>query len=285
MGELMRRSNVQRRLRFLELGAISVWSADFRPLHLRRPPTTVPHHHLALLLEGEAVITQGGRRTALRAGDFYCDDRAQPHEIRTGPGRAVGIEIPEALLPLPQGDADRMAGRRLTSRDGVGALLARFLTQLTEDPGAYQPSDGPRLGTVLGDMVAALFASAPEPDRAPPPRTAVLRIAAFIQRHLSDPELTPRTVAAAHGISLSYLHRLFEGESETVAAFIRGRRLERARFDLADPAQDAVPVHAIAARWGFVRATDFARAFRAAYGIAPTDYRRRARAAGGRIAT
>ncbi len=33
---------------------------------------------------------------------------------------------------------------------------------------------------------------------------------------------------------------------------------------------DPAPVHVIAARWGFARATDFARAFRAAYGMPPT---------------
>ncbi|MEW9516154.1 AraC family transcriptional regulator [Streptomyces tubercidicus] len=51
------------------------------------------------------------------------------------------------------------------------------------------------------------------------------------------------------------------------------QRLEHARRDLADPAQHATPIHAIAARWGFPRAADFTRAFRAAYGSPPRDYR------------
>ncbi|MEU9123638.1 helix-turn-helix domain-containing protein [Streptomyces sp. NPDC048506] len=63
------------------------------------------------------------------------------------------------------------------------------------------------------------------------------------------------------------------GEEATVAAWIRRRRLDAARGDLADPALDAVPIHAIAARWGFPRAAVFTRAFRSAYGIPPRDYR------------
>ncbi|MFD5736512.1 helix-turn-helix domain-containing protein [Streptomyces sioyaensis] len=53
-----------------------------------------------------------------------------------------------------------------------------------------------------------------------------------------------------------------------------------ARWGLTDPALHGKPVHAIAARWGHHRATDFRRAYRAAYGIAPKEYRRRAVAGG-----
>lgn len=272
--------------RLVRLGAVPAWSASFQPLELRRDPRTGRPHRLALLLEGEAVITSGRCRTPLHAGDFYYDDGSRPHEIRTGPIRAVGTAVPEALLPLPRDGAGRMLGHRVPSGDCTGPPLARFLTQVTEHVGSYRPADGPRLGTVLGSLVAALLARAAEPDAVPPARTPLTQgITAFIQQRLGDPELTPRGIAATHGISLSYLHRLFEAESETVAAFIRRRRLERARFDLADPAQADTPVHTISARWGFARATDFARAFRAAYGIAPGDFRRRAHGSCGRIAT
>lgn len=78
-------------------------------------------YRLALLLEGEAVITCGRHETPLRAGDFYCDDGSRPHEIRTGPIRAVGAVIPEALLPLSRDGADRVLGHRIPGRD----LMAR----------------------------------------------------------------------------------------------------------------------------------------------------------------
>jgi AraC-like DNA-binding protein len=84
-------------------------------------------------------------------------------------------------------------------------------------------------------------------------------------------------IAAAHHISLSYLHRIFQQRSqgETVAAWIRNRRLEGARRDLADPSLHGTPIHAIAARWGFPRASDFTRAFRAIHGQSPREFRLR----------
>ena len=51
------------------------------------------------------------------------------------------------------------------------------------------------------------------------------------------------------------------------------RRLEGARRDLTDPAQAARPVAALAARRGFRSAVRFNRAFRAAYGMPPHQYR------------
>jgi AraC-like DNA-binding protein len=151
---------------------------------------------------------------------------------------------------------------------------------LASDTGSYQPSDGPRLGTVLADLVTAVFAGALDAEVLLPPetrsRTLILRIKAFIRRHLSDQELTPARIAAAHHISRSHLYRLFQAEGLTVASYIRDQRLENARRDLADPALRAMPVHAVAARWGFPRAAEFTRAFRAAHGVPPSELRRQA---------
>ncbi|WP_308295065.1 helix-turn-helix domain-containing protein [Streptomyces sp. NK08204] len=280
-------------LQLTELGAMSVWAATLPP-HIHEGTlesavgSTARHYHLALLLSGDAVVSHENRETALSAGDFCWLDCSRPYELQTSLISAVGIVVPEALLPLRRGEADLTLGRRIGSRDGVGALLARFLKQVTGDTGAHKPTDGPRLAIVLGDMVAALLVGALESDRRLPTRqphlTLTPRIERFVQQHLWDSQLTPRSIAAAHGISLSYLHRLFQDQKETVAAYIRRQRLERARFDLADPAQGTTPVHAIATRWGFSRATDFTRAFRAAYGIPPTVYRRHSHALGRRIA-
>jgi AraC-like DNA-binding protein len=105
-------------------------------------------------------------------------------------------------------------------------------------------------------------------------RTLLLRIHAFIEEHLGETELSPGIVAAAHHVSLRYLHRLFEAQDTTVAGWIRRRRLERCRRDLADPAFRAVPVAAVAARWGLPDSAHFSRLFRRTYGLPPAEYRR-----------
>nr|WP_236667587.1 helix-turn-helix domain-containing protein [Nonomuraea sp. K271] len=101
------------------------------------------------------------------------------------------------------------------------------------------------------------------------------RIRAHIQVHLHDHRLTPRSIARAHHISVSYLHRLFQDQGDTVSGYIRDQRLRRTRRDLADAVLADVPIHRIAARWGFGAPADFSRTFRMAYGESPREFRSR----------
>lgn len=276
--------------RVLDLGAVSVWPATFQQLIIRRTPKLIRRsdpelYHLSLLVGGTGTGTWDREEAVYRPSDLHINDSSVPWEIRTGkdPVTAVGLELPKALVPLPRGAHCRSIPKRVPAGTGIGALLAHILSQLIADTACYRPSDGPRLGGVVTDLVTALFAHALEAENNLPPdthrRALLLRIKKFIQEHLHDPQLTPTGVAAAHHISTSYLHRLFENEEATVAAWIRRRRLEAARRDLVDPALSSCPIHTVAARCGFPRAADFSRAFRAAYNITPTEYRSRAAAA------
>ncbi|WP_298183232.1 helix-turn-helix domain-containing protein [Saccharomonospora sp.] len=156
-----------------------------------------------------------------------------------------------------------------------------MLDHLITDHGLYQGTDTPRLASVLREALAGLFVHAlKEKEQYVPTavlrRDLLLRMRSFIDQNLSDQELGPRLIAAVHNVSISYVHRLFGDDGTTVAGWIREQRLQRAYRDLSDPAMCAVPVHHIAARWGFSHHAAFTRAFRAAYGIAPRDLRRKA---------
>ena len=105
-------------------------------------------------------------------------------------------------------------------------------------------------------------------------RAALLaRIQAWIDERLHDPTLSPASIAAEHFISVRHLHGLFAAEGLTVSAWIRDRRLERCRRDLADPALAGETVASIAYGWGFRNPRHFSRVYRAAYGRAPSDGR------------
>ncbi|XLE11636.1 helix-turn-helix domain-containing protein [Streptomyces sp. Pv4-95] len=273
--------------RVLDLGAASVWSFTFQPLVFRRTPKLIRQsdpetYHLSLVLRGTGAGVWRQRETHYKPFDLFINSSSLPNDVHSAeaPATTVALEIPKALVPLPRDAASRIVGAPVSAQEGMGALLARFLTQLTEDTTPYQPTDGPRLGTVLTDLTTALFAHLLEAGNCLPPethrRTLTLRIQAFIREHLHDPHLTPATIAGAHHISTSYLHRLFQGEDTTVASWIRRLRLEAAQRDLTDPALQTLSIHAIATRWGFPRATDFSRAYRNAYGTTPKDHRHKA---------
>jgi AraC-like DNA-binding protein len=142
----------------------------------------------------------------------------------------------------------------------------------------YREDDARRLAGVTLDLLGAMLARAArsEGTLAPETQHAVLRarVSEFIHRHLGDPDLTPASIAAAHQVSVRYLHRLYQGQGATIADGIRRRRLERIHRDLADPRLQARSISSIAARWGFLEPTQFSRAFRTMYRITPRDHRR-----------
>ncbi|WP_176611608.1 helix-turn-helix domain-containing protein [Actinomadura sp. WMMB 499] len=286
--------------RALELGtgpdAVTVLVTTTSAATVRRTPELIRRSdpevlYLSLVLHGDAEVGCDGREFRYGPGQWTAHDSSRPAEIRLagGSGRfaSVGVVVPKRPLSVPRDQIGRAVGPPLPGRDGVGGLLAGTLANIIAAPGGYGASDGPRLATVLTDLVSALLAhaiDAGEPGEARG-RTLLLRAHEFIDRHLQDPGLTPAAVAAAHHVSVSYLHRLFSAEGRTVAAWIRLRRLERARLALADPALRAVPVHRIAAMWGFTHHSAFTRTFRDAFGMSPSDYRQRALDAGARTPT
>jgi AraC-like DNA-binding protein len=165
----------------------------------------------------------------------------------------------------------------ISGRDGLGApisSLARHLARHLED---YDPTGGARLAAALMDLLIVTLAERLDrlPAIAPATRRRALlaSVQSFIDRRLGDPELSPSAVAAAHHISLRQLYRLFDTQPTGVAGWIRQRRLEQCRGDLLDPAFAHWSVSAIAARWGLMDAAHFSRAFRAAYGLPPAEYR------------
>ncbi|MEU1668209.1 helix-turn-helix domain-containing protein [Streptomyces sparsogenes] len=279
-------------MRLLQLGTVSVWSTTVQPVRIRRGPRLIRRsdpelYHLTLPLRGTNGITHVDREATHGPYDMHVMDSSRPTEIHVldgpEPARMVGLDVPKALLPLPVGHIDRLLARRLSGHEGIGALLAGFLTRLIQDTASYRPSDGPRLEVVLVDLLSALLAQHIDADGPLASEThqqaLTFRIRAFIRQHLHDPRLTPPAIAAAHQISLSYLHRLFQADGVTVAAWIRSQRLERARRDLTDPVLRAAPIHRIAERWGFTSDSHFSRAFRTAYGLPPGEYRLQARTA------
>ncbi|MFJ9379487.1 helix-turn-helix domain-containing protein [Streptomyces sp. NPDC101455] len=276
--------------RLMELGPVIVWSGEVLPTRYRRSPRLIrqsdpEQYHLQLLLGGGLGLDHVGRTDTYGPCDLWVSDSSRPYDVRPPRDESrhivtgVAVELPKASLPLSPDQVRGLLGRRLSGREGSGALLTDFLIGLDRQSGVLRPSDTPRLSKILLDLVSVWFAQPLEAEAALPPETRqqalTMQIRAFIQENLHDPGLTPPVIAAAHHISLSYLHRLFQQwtRGETVAAWIRHERLERARHDLADPLQIATPIRTIAARWGLPRASDFTRAFRSAYGVSPREYR------------
>jgi AraC-like DNA-binding protein len=274
------------------LGAMQVVVMDIMPVTVRRTPQLISQADPDLLKmvlvcgSNTCVVTQHGRQAPLSAGEFAIYDTRRPYEVACGTGgdrptQMMTFMFPPSLLPLSRNRIGRLAAVPFQASAGLGDLTSQFLLQLARNVDHYSPAEAARLSTVALEVLATRLAheldvrdwGTPEARR----HALLSTVQSFIQRHLSDPRLSPATVAAAHHISVRSLQQLFHDEGLTVAGWIRRRRLEHCRHDLSDPALASRPVAAIAARWGFSSAGDFSRAFRAVHGLPPAEYRMSAR--------
>ncbi|MGW3172655.1 AraC-like ligand-binding domain-containing protein [Streptomyces sp. NPDC001153] len=275
-------------LRAADLGGAQVTALTYASMTSRRTPQLIRQsdpemYAVGLILRGQQGIVQGRCEAPLGAGDLVVYSTSRPYAAVVEAGQdtaaSVVVQIPRAMVPVSSNRVDQLLATRMPGREGVGGLLAGFLTHVATDTVPCPPADSQRLGGVLIDLIAAWLAhhsdAADQTPAGTRQRMQFLEIEDFIRRHLGDAELSPATVAAAHHISLRTLHRLFRNHAHgaTVASHIRHQRLTRARRDLSDPRLSTRPIHAIAARWGLLRPADFTRAFRTQYGITPSDYR------------
>ncbi len=256
--------------------ATSAGEARLTARHIRQADLGM--YQLFLQVGGRVVGEQDGRQVVLSPGDLSLADLSRPLRCVHSARRAVFLAFPHALMSLRPKQAARMVGSRIPGDRGAGALLSTLVRQLPQCLDDETDAGAARLGTAVVDLLAATLASRLGHDLsslAPQAHTRALlmRIHAFIEARLGDPELSPAAIAAAHHISLRYLHKLFEREGLGVAGLIRQRRLECSHRDLLDPAMADLPVSAIALRNGFTSAAHFSRAFRAAYGLPPGEFR------------
>ncbi|WUH99608.1 helix-turn-helix domain-containing protein [Spirillospora sp. NBC_00431] len=274
-------------LRTALLGTAAVAHTRIPSIHAVRTPRLIRQaedsvYALELCRRGLIGTEQSGTQMAAAVGQWVVHDSCRPHSLWSVPeGQrdpvAVALTVPKSVLGLDEATVAPLLTGPLPGDSGIGGMLTDVVARILREPDAFGPADAPRLGEVLRDLVAAMFAHELDAGRLLPEEThtraLILRIQAFVLTRLGDHDLTPGTIAAAHHISVGYLHRLFRQDGRTVAGWIRTQRLERARRDLADPAQRVTPVQTLAARWGFTHASDFSRAFRRAYGTSPRDYR------------
>ncbi|MFE9449979.1 helix-turn-helix domain-containing protein [Streptomyces sp. NPDC006739] len=270
-------------------------STDTRALRVlsRLPDEGHPEFlYLSLHVRATAAIPGHGTEVSPAPGDLVFCDPDRPQGVRSDDDREVTVfRVSKRRLGVPDSDLRRLAGVLVRGDTGVGALVSVLLSALAAEEEFHGPRTGDRLAQGAVDMLAVLVMellaeetreSGQTGETRETGRTATdasgagtglpARIRAFVDEHLMDPDLSPRSIAVAHHISVRHLHKLFESEGTTVSQWVRQRRLELCRHDLGRTSHRGLTVAAVARRWGFRSASHFSRVFRDTYGMSPKQW-------------
>ncbi|MGA6159671.1 helix-turn-helix domain-containing protein [Stenotrophomonas sp. NPDC087984] len=262
------------------LGALQIATEEFGPGTILRGAGTVaadPRTHILVRrqLEGTALLLQDGRTAELHPGDLAFHDARRPFRIVLPERqRARILMVPRALPRLEERQLRALTATVVDDADGgVAGLLLPLLDGLVDEVTRATATRREQLARTVVEILATV---ALEQAGGQPESALWERITASVRTRLGESGLAPQDIADQHGISLRYLHRLFQRQGTTVGAWVRTRRLEAAREELARPGAAHRSIAAVAARWGFTSPSHFSRAFRETYGMSPAQWRRSA---------
>ena len=91
---------------------------------------------------------------------------------------------------------------------------------------------------------------------------------------LAEPELNLAEVAREHALPVRYVQKLLGGTGQGFSAYVRDRRLDRAKADLASPLHAQMSITDICLRWGFNDIAYFSRSFRERFAMSPREHRK-----------
>jgi len=240
-------------------------------------PVAAPGYDLIFPAHGSLSFCQAGLTGEVGPGGYVLLRSDRFYELRAqGDLSQWRVRLPAAALEGRLVAVDTHVGGRFAPHPQMAALVARTFSATLQ---VFRQSPAPRPEALAGELVAliALMIGSEGEQEGNLGRTGRnrtrQRIVAHIERHLGDPGLAPEGIARAMGVSRSYLYALFAEGNETVAGFIRTRRLQAAYEMLLADSRGGLAISEVAYRTGFKSVSHFSRSFSRHFQATPRSVR------------
>jgi AraC-like DNA-binding protein len=269
-----------------DLGPAKVFNIEASGTTLRRTPRLARAMNecpiaLALPFRTSNHLMWGREERQFGPRDLILVDLSAPYVYGwSGAGASYAFHVDFDQLDLPM-DTISVAAREVHKspiyplvRDHISRVMTD--AQLIVDSGAAS-----HVAAASVELMRALIVSAARDtsrlgqamhDSMGP------RVQAYVRRHLREPDLTPTRVAAANGLSVRALYKLYEKLGVSLEQSIIEQRLQGVRADLSAPSHRHLSIAATARAWGFENPSHFTSRFRRAFGVTPRQWRAGARA-------
>ncbi len=229
-----------------------------------------------LFLEGGAqlvAVRSTKRQEPPCHGGILAIDMDQPFRMLRHGCRVITLFVPGGLLQEVFPDPAAIHGRVIGPEKLMARLINERAAALARNIRNMQAADANRSLRALAELLVAAFgqeAGLSGNTRAVARAALFDQVRRYVRTNLQDSELTPEGVLDVLGLPRATMYRLFQTEGG-LGAYIRNLRLRAAADDLVR--FPSIPVKDIAYSVGFKSASDFTRAFRRAYDVAPNEIR------------
>ncbi len=231
------------------------------------------YYGLLLVLSGYENVSSRGKNAVLGPGSFYLWDSTEITSFYLHSNiHKITLFVPQQRMRSSLPNIESLIGKAINWQEGLGAVTASLISNLCTQISSMSGHQGQALAETTLDLITScLWDNQPKLENKPGVDLLV-KIKEYIEANLDNPQLDPPSLAYEFGISVRYLHLLFQEECLSVSRWIIGRRLERCRHELASPKLEK-SITEIAYHWGFNDSAHFSRVFKQRFGVSPKEYR------------
>jgi AraC-like DNA-binding protein len=264
-------------------GDLSVASGFMTRLTIERTPRDVARTEslsqmkIVMPLSGAVGIRQDKREALIKPGQFYFDDPARPYKEHVLEDlQYFALLVPRSDVLARVGSLDTLTGIGIGAESPHGKLALGFMASLSSVWDALDERSAARLSSICLELIVAALRERCNQGRPASENyryVQFLRAKVFIDNHLYDPSLSLGHVAAELRASDRYVRGILNEHGFSFRRYVVKQRLLGSANDLADTRLAHRSITTIACSWGFMDSAYFSRAFKAAYGMPPREYR------------
>ena len=265
------------------LGVVNYTLASGTPYEVRREKQHLyscqnDSIFIQLAQSGQCDVEQGGHYFSDTRGRAIVFTVADPYTLHFRESfRSIYIEIDRRDIEKKSKIRDIKCLGALDLATGSGRLFHDYCLS------TYRTYDslGSAEREIAGGHIVDLFVMAASKNASKvelevdvrEARKSAIRL--YIDNNFHRPALSPAVIAKENGISIRYLHRLFEDAQESVSELFWSTRLQRSRDLLSSPIYASRTITSIAYACGFSSCSHFSNVFKMSFGETPSDFRSR----------
>lgn len=258
-------------------GALRMSVVDASQLCLRRQQHEVAqvsshHYYCVFQLAGSACMAQGDAREVLSVGEIMFIDNTQPSTFAySDASRQLSLILPYDLVGLILPNRRIVGGHKIAAGAALGGVATQLLLATRAQGELSVPESEVVLECTLKLLRPALDASL---QQVAPHERLFRKGLDVIDQRIREAELCPEFVAQEIGVSTRGLYRIFAEHGLVVAQYIKHRRLDLCAQTLRQGGSGE-KLAVIGYSWGFSNSSYFTTAFKARFGVSPSQYRKR----------
>ena len=268
--------------KFGSVGLVEIKASPYQVTRTTRDISRAPSESLCIyqqLSDGGLFDTADGSDFAIRRGTFATSYADLPY--RTSPIGADGFHLRIVKIPVAEiwtaGGLRDLFPKPFNTDPVIAPLLQSCFADLVAAGESMEPQAAARLIRSLASLALIERGTLNPGSEFARKALRVGRLSLaqrIIASQLSDPNLSPASVADQLGISVRHLHALFERTAMSFSQTLTASRIEHSQKLLVGTPGRAVSSIAFAS--GFDSLATFYRVFRATSGMAPGDFREQA---------